>query len=86
MPSWAGLFDDLEEFEGTVAAIQTNHFVLLGPNNQMIRIMLRPGSNAPQIQPGLKIHVVAEPGNTASDSGVLYLNEWEPIDVPNGKP
>jgi hypothetical protein len=77
LPSSAGLFDNLVDLEGTVAAVQSNHFFLINDRNEMVRIMLKPGQVNPDILPGLKVTVTVEPGSTQADANTLYLYSWE---------
>jgi hypothetical protein len=77
LPSSAGLFDNLIDLEGTVAAVQSNHFFLINERNEMVRVMLRPGQLTPDILPGLKVKVTVEPGQTPVDANTWYLYSWE---------
>lgn len=83
-PARADVFDWLRgdvDVAGTVGYVQANHFMLVAPNNQMLRIFLEPGMMMPPgIMPGqyvfLKIH--------EGDDKLLYLSQMQAIQQPNG--
>ena len=58
VPALAGLFDGLTTVEGTIGAVNSNHFILLAPNNQIVRVMLPVGVHMPDtLVAGAKVRV-----------------------------
>lgn len=83
-PARADVFDWLRgdvDVIGTIGYVQANHFMLVGPNNQMIRIFLEPGTMMPPgIMPGQNVIVKIHEG----DGNVVYLTQMLGIQQPNG--
>ena len=76
-PSWSApliqidLFDNKQEYEGFVSAVQTNHFFVISQDNKIHRVMLRPADHMPELFAGMNVKVVVRPG----DNGELYLDK-----------
>jgi hypothetical protein len=68
---------------GTVGYVQQNHFMLVGKDNQMIRVFLKPGFVMPPgIMPGQTVTAYIKRADNSND--FIYLDRVEAIQQPNG--
>lgn len=85
-PAGADLIDILKGNSyviGTVGYVQQNHFMLVGKDNQMIRVFLKPGFVMPPgIMPGQTVTAYIKRADNSND--FIYLDRVEAIQQPNG--
>jgi hypothetical protein len=67
---------------GTVGYVQTNHFMLVSPDNQYLRIFLKPGQIMPStILPGMVITGTV----TENDQRMVILETLDGVQSPTGE-
>jgi len=65
---------------GTVGYVQTNHFMLVSPDSQYLRVFLKPGEVMPSsIVPGMYIE-----GTVSETDNRIILETLDGVKTPNG--
>lgn len=67
---------------GTVGYVQTNHFMLVSPDNQYLRVFLKPGQIMPStVVPGMYVTGTV----TENDQQMVILETLDGVQSPSGE-
>ena len=76
------LFDPPGHYKGTVGYVEANHFVLVSPNAEFLRVFVKPGEFMPaSISPGMIIECSARP----DQNNFLRLETIDGVQTPDGQ-
>ena len=76
------IFNPPGHYKGTVGYVQANHFVLVSPNAEYLRVFVKPGEFIPPtIAPGMIIECSARP----DQNNFLRLETIDGVQTPDGQ-